>query len=50
VARIRCNWGGEMLHEIGERAVHLWFADYVIVIKDQEQLLASAGQDIDERL
>jgi hypothetical protein len=42
--------GREMLHEIGEGAVNLRLYDQVIVVKDQEKLLSSAHQGIDERL
>ncbi len=42
--------GWEMLHEIGEGAVNLRLGDQVIVVEDQEKLLGSAHQGIDERL
>src|SRR5713101_9910131 len=42
--------GREMLHEIGEGAVNLRLGDQVIVVEDQEKLLSSAYQGIDERL
>ena len=40
----------EMLHKIGEGAVNLRLGDQVIVVQDQEKLLGSAHQGIDERL
>jgi hypothetical protein len=42
--------GREMLHKIGEGAVNLRLGDQVIVVEDQEELLSSAHQGIDERL
>src|SRR2546430_13089162 len=42
--------GREMLHEIGEGAVNLRLVDQVIVVEDQDELLSTAHQGIDERL